>query len=96
MSKFLFDERQKKDVEQEDIEMLVGEFVKANTKEKLENLLNGLLTPKEIEEFAKRIQLVRLLKKGVAQHEIAGKLGMGVATVSRGARELKEGNFKTI
>jgi len=76
--------------------ILVDELLKANTKDKIENLLRGLLTPKELEEFAKRIQLVRMLKKGVAQHEIAEKLGMGVATVSRGARELKLGNFKTI
>ena len=58
--------------------ILVDELLKANTKDKIENLLRGLLTPKELEEFAKRIQLVRMLKKGVAQHEIAEKLGMGV------------------
>lgn len=80
----------------QNISILVGEFVKADTKEKLENLLRGLLTPKEIDEFAKRIRLVRLLKKGVAQHTIAEELGMGVATVSRGAKEIKEGNFITI
>lgn len=78
------------------INTLAQELLKASTTEKMENLLKGLLTPKEIEEFAKRIQLVRLLKKGVAQHQIAEKLGMGVATVSRGAREIKEGNFQTI
>lgn len=78
------------------IAILAEELLKANSKEKIENLLRGLLTPKEIEEFAKRIELVRLLKKGVAQHEIAEKLGMGVATVSRGARELKLGNFKYV
>lgn len=83
-------------MQSQSVAILVEELLKANTKEKIENLLRGLLTPKEMDEFAKRIELVRLLKKGVAQHTIAEKLGMGVATVSRGAREIKEGNFKTI
>lgn len=83
-------------MESEDFWLLVEEFEKANSKEKLENLLKGLLTLKEIEEFAKRIRLVRLLKKGVGQHEIAKKLGIGVATVTRGSKEIKEGNFKYV
>lgn len=83
-------------MQDQNIAILAEELLKANNKDKIENLLKGLLTPKEIDEFAKRIRLVRLLKKGVAQHEIAEKLGMGVATVSRGSRELKLGNFQTI
>lgn len=83
-------------MQSEDFWLLVKEFENADSKEKLENLLKGLLTPNEIEEFAKRIRLVRLLKKGVAQHEIAKKLGIGVATVTRGAKEIKEGNFKYV
>lgn len=70
--------------------------MKVDSQEKIENLLKGLLTPKEIEEFAERIRIVRLLKKGVGQHEIAKKLNTGVATVSRGAKEIKEGKFKTV
>ena len=83
-------------VRDKNISVLVKELVKAHSKEKLENLLKGLLTPTEIEEFAERIRIVQLLKKGVAQHTIASELGVGVATVSRGAREIKLGNFNTI
>lgn len=83
-------------MQSEDFWLLVEEFEKADSREKLENLLKGLLTLKEIEEFAKRIRLVRLLKKGVGQHEIAKKLGIGVATVTRGSKEIKEGNFKYV
>ncbi len=68
----------------------------ADAKEKLENLLRGLLTPSEIQEFAQRIEIVKLLKKGVGQHEIAKKLKVGVATVTRGAKEIKQGNFVTV
>ncbi len=64
--------------------------------EEMENLLLGLLTPKEREELPKRIQIVRMLKKGVSQHNIAKKLGVGVATVTRGAKEIQQGTFQSI
>lgn len=79
-----------------DLSILIEVFQKANTKEKLENLLKGLLTPAEREEFAQRIEIVKLLKKGIGQHEVAKKLNTGVATVSRGAKEIKMGNFKYV
>lgn len=83
-------------MQKKNISFLAEELAKANTQNKMENLLKGLLTPKEIEELAERIRIVELLKKGVAQHTIASQLGVGVATVSRGAREVKEGNFQTV
>ncbi len=83
-------------MQDQNVTILVEELLKANSKEKMNNLLKGLLTPKELEEFAERIRIVQLLKKGVAQHQIAEKLGVGVATVSRGSREIKEGNFQTV
>lgn len=75
---------------------LVKVFKEADTDEKMRNLLEGLLTPSESEELAQRIQIIRLLKKGTPQHTIAKKLGIGVATVTRGSKEIKEGNFKYV
>lgn len=83
-------------MQSEDLWLLVKEFEKADAKEKLQNLLKGLLTPKEIEELAERIRIVQLLKKGVGQHNIAAKLNIGVATVTRGSKELQKGNFKYV
>ncbi len=78
----------------------ISELVKvlrdADTDEKMKNLLEGLLTSSEIEELRQRMEIVRLLKKGVAQHEIAKRLGIGVATVTRGSKEIKEGRFRYI
>ncbi len=51
--------------------------------------LRNILTPAELDEIATRLQIFKLLKKGVPQREVAEKLGVGIATVSRGARELK-------
>jgi len=64
--------------------------------EEMENLLLGLLTPKEREELPKRIQIVKMLKKGIPQHQIAARLKVGVATVTRGAKEIQQGTFKSI
>lgn len=83
-------------MQSEDLWLLVEEFTKAHSKERLENLLKGLLTPSEMEELAERFRIVRLLKKGVGQHEIAKRLNIGVATVTRGSKELKQGNFKYV
>ncbi|MBU0727309.1 trp operon repressor [Patescibacteria group bacterium] len=37
-----------------------------------------------------------MLKKGVSQRRIADKLGVGIATVTRGAKEIKKKNFKGV
>lgn len=78
------------------ISLIVETVLKPKSKEEMQNLLEGLLTPSEIEEFTTRIELVKLLKQGMGQHAVAKKLNIGVATVSRGAKEIKEGKFKYV
>lgn len=60
------------------------------------DLLKGLLTLGELEEIARRLQIVKLLKEGLSQREIAEKLKVGIATVTRGSKEIKQGRFKNI
>ena len=62
----------------------------------MENLLLGILTPKELAEIPQRLQIVKMLKKGISHHEIAEKLGVGVATVTRGSTEIKKGRFQYV
>jgi TrpR family trp operon transcriptional repressor len=62
----------------------------------LKQAVRGILTEGEIEECGRRLEIVRLLKKGTPQHKIALMLNVGVATVTRGARELKLGRFKQV
>lgn len=62
----------------------------------MRTLIRGLFTEKEIEEFARRIEIVKMVKKDVPQHKIALTLGVGVATVTRGVREVNLGRFKNI
>lgn len=75
---------------------LVNELLKHDSPEKLEDFLHGILTEGELDEVAMRLQIVKLLKAGVPQKEIAEKLGVGIATVTRGSKELQKGRFKGI
>ncbi|BFM50622.1 Trp family transcriptional regulator [Marinomonas sp. THO17] len=56
----------------------------------LEKRLRALLTPNEINEMLHRLQIFSLLEQGVPQRDIAKQLGVGIATVTRGSRALKE------
>ena len=58
--------------------------------------LRGILTPKELTEIAQRLEIVKMLKKGVPQRKISEDLGVGIATVTRGSKELKKGRFKNV
>ena len=56
-----------------------------------EAFLHNILTPSELEEVSKRLQIVKLLHKGIPQREVSKKLEVSMGTVSRGSRELKYG-----
>ena len=73
---------------------LLDSILQVKDKGELEALLHGLLTQKELEELPKRLEIFKMLKKGTAQHEIAEKVGVGVATVTRGSLELQRGNIQ--
>lgn len=75
---------------------LVTTLLSMKNKEEMINLLEGILTPKELLEIPMRLQIVRMLQKGIPQHQIAKELGIGIATVTRGSKEIQKGNFKYI
>lgn len=58
----------------------------------LDAALDSLLTPAEYTEITKRLQIFKMLRAGVPQRKIAETLGVGIATVSRGARALHDDN----
>ncbi|KKQ34896.1 MAG: hypothetical protein US51_C0023G0004, partial [Microgenomates group bacterium GW2011_GWA2_37_6] len=78
----------------------LGEFVemllKMNSKDKMVDFLEGVLTPKEMLELPHRLEIVKMLKRGISHHDVAGKLGVGIATVTRGSREIQRGKFQYI
>jgi TrpR family trp operon transcriptional repressor len=78
------------------LDELMEAILKMKNKKQLENFLQGILTPKELVEIPNRLQIIKLLKRGVAHQDIANKLGVGVATVTRGSSELKKGRFQYV
>lgn len=75
---------------------LVKAILNVRGKEEMYDFLQGILTPKELFEIPNRLQIVKMLKKGISQHDIAEKLHVGVATVTRGSREIQKGRFKYV
>ncbi len=64
-------------------------------RELMTEFLKDILTPAEFETMALRWQIVKKLNKGETHRSIAGDLGLGISTVTRGSRELrnKKGGF---
>ena len=54
--------------------------------------LKDILTPAEFETMALRWQIVKKIDKGETHRSIAGDLGLGISTVTRGSRELRNKN----
>ncbi len=75
---------------------LISLLLIVRTREEMEDFLLGILTPKELQEIPMRLSIVKMLKRGIRQHEIAEDLGVGIATVTRGSRELRKGRFKVV
>jgi TrpR family trp operon transcriptional repressor len=73
---------------------LLEALLQLKSKEEMESFLRGILTPQELEELPKRLTIFKMLKAGITQHEIAKKLGVGVATVTRGSHELQRGQIQ--
>ncbi|NOY14761.1 MAG: transcriptional regulator [bacterium] len=76
----------------------LDEFIKTlltiKTPSGMKDFLMGILTSSELEDITTRLQIVKMLIAKVPQRKIAQQLKVGMATVSRGSRELKQGRFK--
>jgi len=75
---------------------LATKLLEIKSEKEMLEFLAALFTPKEMEEIPKRLEIVKMLKKGDPQRLVAEKLGVGIATVTRGSRELKLNHFKNV
>jgi len=71
---------------------LAKAFLKLKTNQEVANFLRDLLTIKELEEFANRLEMARLLKKGKSYKSIAKELKVSTTTVTRTAHWLFHGS----
>ncbi len=72
---------------------LIEVFSKAGEdKNLMAEFLVDILTPAEFEDIALRWQIIKKLNKGETHRSIAGELGLGISTVTRGSRELRNKN----
>jgi len=70
---------------------LAKAFLNLKTEQEVANFLRDLLTIKEIEEFSNRLEMAKLLKKGMSYKAIAKKLKVSTTTVTRTAHWLFHG-----
>ncbi|HBA45528.1 MAG: Trp repressor [Candidatus Nomurabacteria bacterium GW2011_GWE2_40_10] len=61
-------------------------------KKLMTEFLTDILTPTEFEALALRWQIVKKLNKGETHRSIADDLSLGISTVTRGSRELRNKN----
>jgi len=83
-------------MEKEILKKFVSQLQSFKTSKEIENFLSAILTPGELLEIPMRLEIVKMLKAGSTHREISDKLGVGIATVARGSREIKMGRFKNI
>lgn len=76
--------------EKEYVAALTSHLLDIDSADAMETALRDLLTPNEFVEVTKRLQIFRMLEQGVPQRQIAETLGVGIATVTRGSRALKD------
>ena len=58
----------------------------------IKRLLSDLFTASELESVAERWTIVKLLASGERQRRVRDRVGVSVATVSRGSRQLQYGS----
>jgi TrpR family transcriptional regulator, trp operon repressor len=86
-------------IHHQDQEELISTLQKvARNKVLLASFLKDILTPAELREITKRLQIAKLLCAGKTQRYIEKKLHVGVATVTRGSRVLlnRSGGFNQV
>jgi len=71
------------------LEPLVNHLLAQKSSGAMEKTLRDLLTVGELADVANRLQIIEMLQQGVPQRQIADKLGVGIATVTRGSHHLK-------
>jgi Trp operon repressor len=71
--------------------ILAKTLLKIRDQSLMEDFLQDILTPAEINSMVERLRVVELLLKGESQRAIAQKLNCSITTVTRGNRIIQFG-----
>jgi TrpR family trp operon transcriptional repressor len=78
-------------MQEQQLAALSGLILRTTTRRDLEVLLQGLLTPQELDEVVLRWRLMAALLAGGKQRDISRQLGISLGKIARGSRLLKYG-----
>lgn len=73
------------------VKQLWALFASIENEQEAKTLMTDILTPQEIDSIAERWQIIQELEKGHPQRDIAKKLNISIAKITRGSRMLKYG-----
>lgn len=84
------DDHQAKNQASDAYDYLLKLLIETDDRTRLSAIFNALMTEKEQTELANRLTIFALLQQGMTQREISAQLGVGIATVSRGAKVFEQ------
>ena len=67
-------------------------LAKTDQQKLIQEFLESILTPAELEAISSRWEIVKLLDKGISQRKIAKDLHLSLCKITRGSKELKKEN----
>lgn len=76
----------------DNIKEIAGLLAQTGKRKLIQQFLESILTPAELEAISSRWQIVKMLDKGVSQRQIAKELHLSLCKITRGSRELKKDN----
>lgn len=77
-------------VNSQDFEELIQIFCQTSDPRSMQQLFEELFTPSESKDITLRWKLMKLLKSGHTQRDIASELGISLCKITRGAKVLKK------
>ena len=66
-----------------EIEEVIQLLLESKKKEEIENLFDRILTPREINDIARRFKVLKMIDEGASYSDIITETGMSSVTVSR-------------
>lgn len=78
------------------VKQFITKLLDIKDEKEMFEFLQLMLTLEELEYIPRRLEILRMLKKGVPYREIAKKLGVALESVTRGNRALRTAKYKNI